>query len=289
MRFSGSGCPCRRGEALPGKREKAYCAGRVLFHRSAAAAMAGESALRGVCHFHRYARAVMAGEKRRRDACPARGNWLLESGRGRITSSAPFLQARRRCHGGRKRVARSLSFSQACALSWWEKNDEGMSARHGEAGEGVLRRARPFSQVCALSWWEKSAEWMSVQRMETLPEKREKARCAGHVLFHRRATVVIAGERCRRDVYPARRNGFRKSGRKCAALSAPFLQARRRCHSGGKARCAEFVLFTGTSPLSWRGKSAKGIPFRRREALLEKRERARCAGHVLFTGVPPLS
>ena len=157
LRFSGSGCPCRRGEALPGKREKAYCAGRVLFHRSAAAAMAGESALRGVCHFHRYARAVMAGEKRRRDACPARGNWLLESGRGRITSSAPFLQARRRCHGGRKRVARSLSFSQVCALSWRGKSAEGMPFRRREAasgktGEGVLRRARPFSQACALPW-----------------------------------------------------------------------------------------------------------------------------------------
>lgn len=212
--------------------------------------------------------------------------------------ACPFSQERRRCHGGRKRVARSLSFSQvcarchggrkapneclsgarelafgkrervhyiecafftdasplpwrekarcaglsfsqACALSWWEKSAEGMPFRRREAasgktGEGVLRRARPFSQVCALSWWEKSAEWMSVQRMETLPEKREKARCAGHVLFHRRATVVIAGERCRRDVYPARRNGFRKSGRKCAALSAPFLQARRRCHDEGK-------------------------------------------------------
>ena len=179
--------------------------------------MAGESALRGVCPFHRYARAVMAGEKRRRDACPARGNWLLESGRGRITSSAPFLQARRRCHGGRKRVARSLSFSQACALSWWEKNDEGMSARHGEAGESALRRARPFHRHARCH-----GEGKAPKGCLSDTGKREKARCAGHVLFHSYIAVAMTREKRRRDACPARGSASGKAGEGALRRARPF-------------------------------------------------------------------
>ena len=162
--------------------------------------------MRGVCPFHRYARAVMAGEKRRRDACPARGNWFLESGRGRITSSAPFLQAHRRCHsGGKARCAEFVLFTGMRIVMVGEKRRRDVCPAHGnpsgEAGAGALRRACPFSQLYR--------------------------RCHGE------------GKR-RMDACPTR-----GSGRKCAALSAPFLQAHRRCHSGGKARCAEFVLFTG--------------------------------------------
>ena len=123
LRFSGSGCPCRRGEALPGKREKAYCAGRVLFHRSAAAAMAGESALRGVCHFHRYARAVMAGESALRGVCPFHRHAHCHGGRKTTKGCLPDTEKREkaycagrvpfhrcaRCHGGRKAPSGCLS------------------------------------------------------------------------------------------------------------------------------------------------------------------------------------
>ena len=188
LRFSGSGCPCRRGEALPGKREKAYCAGRVLFHRSAAAAMAGESALRGVCHFHRYARAVMAGEKRRMNVCPARGNWLLESVRGCITSSAPFLQTRRRYHGGRKRVARVCPFHRHAHCHGGRKAPKGCLSGAGKR----------------------------------LPGKREKAYCAGRVPFHRCARCH-GGRKAPSGCLSSAWKPFRRSGRRRVAPGMSFF------------------------------------------------------------------
>ena len=85
--------------------------------------------------------------------------WMLvrhgKAGEGALRRACPFSQERHRCHSGGKRVARSLSFSQVCALSWRGKSVEGMPFRRGG----------------------------------TLPGKRKKARRAGRVPFHRRAAV----------------------------------------------------------------------------------------------------
>ena len=161
--------------------------------------------------------------------------------------ACPFSQERRRCHGGRKRVARSLSFSQVCArCHGGRKAPKGCLSGAGELASGKRERTHYIER--ALFAGAPPLPW------------REKARCAEFVLFTG-MRVVMARKKRRRDAFPAQGSGFRENGRRRIAPGAS--------------------LFTGVRVAMAR-ESAEWISVQRMETLPEKREKARCAGHVLF-------
>ena len=202
--------------------------------------------------------------------------------------ACPFSQERRRCHGGRKRVARSLSFSQVCArCHGGRKAPKGCLSGAGELASGKRERTHYieralFAGAPPLPWREKArcAEFVlfTGMRIVMVGEKRRRDVCPTRRSGRRRIApgaslftgvrVVMVGEKRRVDVCPAHGNPSGEAGEGALRRACPFSQARHRCHSGGKV--------------------SKGCIPGTEKRLSEKREKVCCAECALFAGAPPL-